>query len=144
MTTIHGARPAQRTDVIIETSEPRATPRPVGSRFREVLDDGASALLTGVESAAAFVPGGGAVSAAIRGARSGSAGGESPLAPGAAGGAGSEATEMQDVLRQAQDQSMMYLQLQEQISAENRRYTALSNVLKAQHETAKAAINNIR
>ena len=47
-------------------------------------------------------------------------------------------------MRQSVDQNLMYLQLQEQMSAENRRYTALSNVMKARHETAKASINNIR
>ena len=77
------------------------------------------------------------VSAAVR--SGGEAAGERAEAPG--GGTGDS---VGDTLRSAQDQSMHYLQLQEQISAENRRYTALSNVLKTRHETAKSAINNIR
>ena len=38
----------------------------------------------------------------------------------------------------------LYLQLQEQISAENRQFSTLSNVLKARHDTVKNAIGNIR
>ena len=37
-----------------------------------------------------------------------------------------------------------YLELQERISAESRAYSALSNVLKARHDTVKNAIGNIR
>jgi len=39
---------------------------------------------------------------------------------------------------------MQYLALQEEVQQENRRFTTISNVLKAKHETAKAAIGNIR
>jgi hypothetical protein len=50
----------------------------------------------------------------------------------------------QDILARTQDTSLRMLQLQEAISEENRRYTALSNVLHARHEMAKNAIGNIR
>lgn len=40
--------------------------------------------------------------------------------------------------------NLYYLELQEQISAENRAYTTLSNVMKARHDTVKNAIGNIR
>jgi hypothetical protein len=49
-----------------------------------------------------------------------------------------------DILARGQDMSMRMLRLQEAISEENRRYTALSNVLHARHEMAKNAIGNIR
>jgi len=49
-----------------------------------------------------------------------------------------------DVLAQNSDQNLYYLRLQQQISAESREYTALSNVLKARHDTVKNAIGNIR
>jgi hypothetical protein len=39
---------------------------------------------------------------------------------------------------------MYYLKLQEQMSAESRSYSAISNVLKARHDTMKNAIGNIR
>jgi hypothetical protein len=48
------------------------------------------------------------------------------------------------VLAQNADQNLYYLQLQERISQESRNFTALSNVLKARHETVKNAITNIR
>ncbi len=39
---------------------------------------------------------------------------------------------------------MAFLELQQQMQSENQRFTTLSNVLKARHETAKNSINNIR
>ena len=39
---------------------------------------------------------------------------------------------------------MQYLALQERINAESREYSAISNVLKARHDTIKNAIGNIR
>ena len=36
------------------------------------------------------------------------------------------------------------IQLQEQVQQENRRFTTVSNVLRAKHDTAKAAVSNIR
>ena len=42
------------------------------------------------------------------------------------------------------DMNLYYLQLQEQISAESRAYSTMSNVLKARHDTVKNAIGNIR
>ena len=37
-----------------------------------------------------------------------------------------------------------YLQLQNDIAQENRQFTMVSNIMKVKHDTAKAAINNIR
>lgn len=51
---------------------------------------------------------------------------------------------VEDTLSRTQKFNLYYLELQERIAAEQRRYTALSNVLRAQHETAKNAIGNIR
>jgi len=47
-------------------------------------------------------------------------------------------------LAQSQELNLYYLQLQEAVNAQNRSFTALSNVLKAEHETVKTAIGNIR
>ncbi len=49
-----------------------------------------------------------------------------------------------DLLSRGQEMSMRMLRLQESMSEENRRYTALSNVMHARHEMSKNAINNIR
>lgn len=41
-------------------------------------------------------------------------------------------------------QSAQYLQLQDQMQRESRQYSAVSNVMKVRHDSAKSAINNIR
>jgi hypothetical protein len=58
------------------------------------------------------------------------------------GGAGDPG--VQQMMSQDADQNMYYLQLQEQMSQESRSYSAVSNVLKARHDTMKNAIGNIR
>jgi hypothetical protein len=60
-------------------------------------------------------------------------------APAAEGGGGLESS-----LQQAQDMNMYYLQIQETVNAQNRSFTAISNVMKAEHDTVKTAIGNIR
>jgi hypothetical protein len=125
---------------------PRVTPPPGHRRFREALGGGAQALLAGVEGAAAFVPGAPLATAAVR-RPSGGIGvpGAGPLAsPEAPAGPTGAVPSLVDGLQGQADQSLRFLQLQEQISAENRRFSALSNVLKARHDTAKSAINNIK
>ncbi len=60
--------------------------------------------------------------------------------PGAPGGdAGIEAS-----LQQSQEMNLYYLQIQETVNAQNRTFSTLSNVLKAEHDTVKTAIGNIR
>ena len=59
-----------------------------------------------------------------------------------AGGAGDGGVESS--LAQAQEMNLYYLQIQEQVNAQNREFTTLSNVLKAEHDTVKNAIGNIR
>lgn len=40
--------------------------------------------------------------------------------------------------------SLQYLQLQQKMQADNRKFTTLANVMKTKHDTAKNAINNVR
>lgn len=40
--------------------------------------------------------------------------------------------------------NLQYLQLQSQMQHENRSYTAISNIMKAKHDTVKNSISNIR
>jgi hypothetical protein len=61
--------------------------------------------------------------------------------PGAAGGEGGG---LESSLQQSQEMNLYYLQIQEAVNAQNRSFTALSNVLKAEHDTVKTAIGNIR
>jgi hypothetical protein len=86
---------------------------------------------SGLASASTVTPAGGAL------ATSPSAG------PGQAAGA-EGAGGVESVLADSQAFNLYYLQLQEQISAENRQFSTLSNVLKARHDTVKNAIGNIR
>ena len=40
--------------------------------------------------------------------------------------------------------NLYYLQLQQEMNAQNRMFTTLSNVMNSEHETAKTAIGNIK
>ena len=46
-------------------------------------------------------------------------------------------------LQQSAQMNLYYLQVQQQVDAQNRTFTALSNVLKTEHDSAKSAIGNI-
>lgn len=43
-----------------------------------------------------------------------------------------------------QSLNLQFLQLQQDMQADNRKFTTISNVMKTKHDTAKNAINNIR
>lgn len=148
----------------ITVSKGPATPK--GPGFGTVLA-GARPILKGAEAVASVLPGGPLLSAAVKAAPtvmsgsvapSGVSGGvpispripggapataASGATPGVAAGAGEQGG-IENVMAESQAFNMYYLQLQEEISAENRQYSALSNVLKARHDTVKNAIGNIR
>jgi len=46
-------------------------------------------------------------------------------------------------IAQEQQMNLYYLQIQEEVNAQNRTFSALSNVLEVEHNTAKTAIGNI-
>lgn len=143
------------TGVVATVTAPRVTP-PVGRPFGQVIKAGADAVVNGAESAIRRLPGGPILAAALRQpVQAGASGTAVPSAEGptgtAGGGAaaaslspGAEAPSMDALLAHNADQNLLYLELQERISAESRSYTALSNVLKARHDTVKNAIGNIR
>jgi hypothetical protein len=60
------------------------------------------------------------------------------------GGAPGEGAGIEQSLQQSQEMNLYYLQIQESVNAQNRSFTTLSNVLKAEHDTVKTAIGNIR
>jgi hypothetical protein len=159
-----------RMDVIATPTAPRVTPSS-GVPFRDMVARGAGAILRGAEAAISSLPGAPIVAAAVRPAggtpsispsaggavgtggpsgfgvpRSPIAGGsaENPAIGGAAGGPGTENVSVEGTLAQSQEFNLYYLQLQEQLSAENRAFSAMSNVLKTRHDTVKNAIGNIR
>ena len=141
----------------------RATSKPT-QPFQKVLRTGAQVLLAGASAASGLV-GGPTLSSAIDAARSrlprteGAAGGAAspaggnPLArrggsgPDSSAGAGSARPELEAMRRLQQEgqmNSLQYLELQQEVQQANRRYTVASNLLKARHDTARAAINNLR
>jgi hypothetical protein len=122
------------------------------------MSAGASAVVSGAEAAVRRLPGGPVLAAAFR--PTGStvlnqpgafpqttpegypAAGAGTGAPGAGGSGGDPGVE--SMLDQNADKNLYYIALQERISAENRLYTAFSNVLRVRHETMKNAIGNFR
>ena len=152
-TRIHAAGPSP--NVAVSPTAARTT-APPARPFQQVMRAGADAIVSSAETAAARLPGGSILVAAMRGAPQTGGSATSPVGPsasaeiggGAAGalpGASSGGTpSIESVLDQNADQNLYYLGLQERISQENRTFTAVSNVLKARHETVKNAIGNIR
>ncbi len=157
---INGTGP--RPDVTAVATAPRATPSPVQTRFSEVM---AKTVVSGAESAIRALPGGPMMAVALRGAAAsatpmsvarpfapgGNAALATPEGPGGAGvggpGAGVGAPGdggIESSLQQSQQMNLYYLQIQEEVNAQNRSFTTLSNVLKAEHDTVKTAIGNVR
>jgi hypothetical protein len=144
-----------RTDVTRTSSASRVTPSS-DVPFRDMVARGTGALVRGAEAAILSLPGAPIVAAAVRpgGGGGGGAGGvtaaavtgtaESPVGGTSGAAPSGEAGSVEQTLAQSQEFNLYYLQLQEQLSAENRSYTAMSNVLKARHDTVKNAIGNIR
>lgn len=132
------------------------TTAPPARPFDQVMKASATAILNGAESAVVRLPGGAILAAAMRTPPDGGGSASSPVGPSAAGdhgvpgagalpsGAPGSGPSIERVLDQNADQNLYFLGLQERISQENREFTAVSNVLKARHETVKNAIGNIR
>jgi hypothetical protein len=57
---------------------------------------------------------------------------------------GEQIDEMWAMQQESQLFNLEYLALQDAMQSENRRFTTMSNLLKARHDTAKSAISNIR
>ena len=153
------------TGVTATPSAARVTAAP-GQPFKAVMSAGANAILSGAEQAVTRLPGGPILAAAFRpgpsdfgpaqhtpasAAAAGSftpegGGGTAGTAPGAAiSGAGAgENGGVEAALNQSANQNLYFIEVQERISAESRSYSAISNVLKARHDTVKNAIGNIR
>ena len=151
------ARAGTDSRLEIDATRSRQT-EPPAAPFRTVLAGGVSLLMTGAE-VATHVVGGPVLAAAVHDARVGAAtalaGTPGVGAPGggpataaiaaAAGGAGTPGmTSMEAMMQQGQASNMQLLALQEQVQQENQRFTTVSNVMRAKHDTAKAAVSNIR
>jgi hypothetical protein len=158
---------APATSVV--TSTPRVTPAPVTVPFGEIMG---RALSGGAQIALGALPGAPLMALAMRGgaagissasqplgaaasaagnagaqsAAPGSASPEGPAASGTAGTAGGpgEAASIEGAMAKSSEMNLYYLRIQEQVNAQNRSFSTLSNVMKAEHETVKTAIGNIR
>jgi len=113
----------------------------------------ATTAISGVESRAAVVGAGpkaesGAslpTSAGTFGAGSQStSAGAGALGAASAGSDASDLAQMQAMQRESQVFNMQLLALQDQVQQDSQRFTTLSNVMRAKHDTAKAAVSNIR
>ena len=51
---------------------------------------------------------------------------------------------MDALMQQGQASNLQLLALQQQVQQENQRFSTVSNVMRAKHDTAKAAVSNIR
>ncbi len=145
------------TGVLTSGSASRVTAAP-GQPFKSVMTAGASAILSGAEGAVTRLPGGPILAAALRhttpgdpGAQTGASTSTPEGAAGAATGSGPglvgsapEGGGVEAALSQSANQNLYFIEIQERISAESRSYSAISNVLKARHDTVKNAIGNIR
>jgi hypothetical protein len=133
---------------VAPTSESRSVPGRFETTLRGAAAGFVHGIADGVQLAAPFVPGGTVLSAAVRtgaGALAGAAAG-SGAGAGAAAALGSEddlLAATRAMQQQAQTFNLQYLQLQEGMQRENREFTALSNVMKVKHDSARAAIQNI-
>jgi hypothetical protein len=112
-------------------------------RFENALRSAGAAVAGGVSSslglAAPFVPGGPVLAAAVKGAIAPPPG----ASPGAAASGGDVVEATRALQVEAQSFNLQYLQLQESLQRESREFTAVSNVMKVRHDTAKSAIQNI-
>lgn len=124
------------------------------------MNASASAVVGGAEAAVRRLPGGPVLAAAFRPASGPytSANPSSPTTPeghpvtvntpgsgtGGSTPGGTNEAGLEGMLDQNSDKNLYYIALQERISAENRFYTAYSNVLRVRHETVKNAIGNVR
>jgi len=161
--------PGVRPDIVTVETTPRPTARAVGAPFSEVLAGGARAFVRGATVAARAIPGSPLMAVAVR---NGSVtttmpvtGTALPEGPGAVVGVGAgspanigaavgtsaanpasgsaDGGGIESVMAQDQEMNLYYLQIQEEVNAQNRTYSALSNVMEVEHNTAKTAIGNI-
>lgn len=130
--------------VVAQTTQRTAEPSRFDLALQGAAQGAASGLAATVALAAPLLPGGPVLAGAIRGAAAGAVSGAAGPAPGAAAGGGSDIIgATRELQQQAQSFNLQYLQLQESLQRESREFTALSNVMKVKHDSAKAAIGNI-
>jgi hypothetical protein len=134
------------TSIHVATTTSRKTePSRFGATLRNAAAGAARGIAASVELAAPYVPGGTVLSAAVRGAAGtlATADGGAVRSPASGAGEGDLLEATRALQQQSQSFNLQYLQLQEGMQRESREFTALSNVMKVKHDSAKSAINNI-
>jgi hypothetical protein len=143
-----------RGALVVDQTRARQTERPA-TPFRQALANGVNVLMSGAEVATSVVAGP-VLAAAVHGTRTdvvtsvsgapteGASAALPADAAAAAGGVGSDLASVQAMQRESQTFNLQLLALQEEVQQENRRFSTVSNVLRARHDTAKAAISNVR
>jgi len=140
--------------LVIAPSRKRETPPPRVT-FRKVMEGGAQVLAAGARVATRIVGGpflsaavtaGTPVAGAGAGALPGANGGSIANGAPAVGGNAGQDDPLSAFTNQSQGMSedLKLLALQDQIQRNNRQIAMVSNVMKARHDTAKAAISNLR
>lgn len=137
----HGSPPA---GVSIQQRRERQTDAPP-TPFRDLLAGSAAALTTGAEVAAS-VAGVPPLAVAVHstGEQLVSAIQNRPAGESLGGPGGGEMDRMFAMQRESQAFNLQLLALQQEVQDENRRFSTLTNVLRAKHDTAKAAVGNVR
>jgi hypothetical protein len=140
---------------VAPTTERKTEPGRFGAALHAAASGLASGIAASVSLAAPYVPGGTVLSGAVRGAAASLASGARTSAAAAAvasggaaaaagpGGEGDLLEATRALQQESQTFNLQYLQLQENMQRESREFTALSNVMKVKHDSAKSAINNI-
>jgi hypothetical protein len=159
---------ASHPDVVMIETTPRPTPTPARVSFSQVLAAGVSNIVQGAEVAASKLPGSPITATAVRGGMTtlsvpvatvdgvavnataegpggvASAGlGVGGAGTGLVGTAADPSGNIDATLQQSAQMNLYYLAIQQQVDAQNRTFTTLSNVLKTEHDSAKSAIGNI-
>lgn len=109
-----------------------------GMSFGAVMNGVADGALATMSTIGAVVPGGGLLTMAAEGIKA--------LKDGAAyggGGPDDQIDKMWAMQQESQMFNLQYLNLQTAIQDDNRRFSTMSNLMKARHDTAKSAINNM-
>jgi hypothetical protein len=152
---------APSSNVALVSTSPRLTPTPPrAAKFGEVL---ANTAVRTAENAMTTLPGAPMMALALRGGAAAvplgstasalTTGAKAPEGPGAAGGTPLSAVggpgvdgngSIEASLQQSQEMNMYMLTIQQKVQQDNQQFTTLSNVMKAQHDTVKTAIGNIR
>lgn len=125
----------------LESTRARETQKS-NSCFKEVLKSGGQILLSGAQAASTLV-GGPLLSAVVQSAKIGSDG-NSILDKSTSSTAANNLSIQSLPSGQQVSEDMKLLALQSEIQRHDRQITLVSNMLKAQHDTAKSAIGNIR